>query len=114
MFYPAAPDVLKASIAGVRKDARPDGGVTPKVVVAPHAGLVYSGAVAATAFGAWARQAEPPRRVVIIGPAHRVAFSGVAIHPASHWRTPLGEIPVAGVAHAELARAPGIIVDPRP
>jgi AmmeMemoRadiSam system protein B/AmmeMemoRadiSam system protein A len=114
MFYPAARDALNALIAGVRKDARPDGGVTPKVVVAPHAGLVYSGAVAATAFGAWARQAEPPRRIVIIGPAHRVAFSGVAIHPASHWRTPLGEIPVAPVAHAELAQASGVVVDSRP
>src|SRR5258708_38919775 len=104
MFYPAAPDVLKASIAGVRKDARPDGGVAPKVVIAPHAGLVYSGAVAATAFGAWARRPKPPRRIVIIGPAHRAAFSGVAVHPASKWRTPLGGIPVAGVTHAQRAR----------
>jgi AmmeMemoRadiSam system protein B/AmmeMemoRadiSam system protein A len=114
MFYPAAPDALNALIADVRKHARPDGGVAPKVVIAPHAGLFYSGAVAATAFGAWARRVEPPRRIVIIGPAHRVAFSGVAVHPASKWRTPLGEIPVAGVTHAGLAQAPGIIVDPRP
>ena len=106
MFYPAAPDALNALIADVRKHARPDGGVAPKVVIAPHAGLVYSGSVAATAFGPWARRAEPPRRIVIVGPAHRVAFSGVAVHPASKWRTPLGEIPVAGVTHAELARAP--------
>src|SRR5258708_26978913 len=111
MFYPAAPDVLKASIAGVRKDARPDGGVTPKVVVAPHAGLVYSGSVAATAFGPWARRAEPPRRIVIVGPAHRVAFSGVAIHPASKWRTPLGELRVSPAAHADLAQAPSVVVD---
>ena len=114
MFYPAAPDALNALIADVRKRARPDGGVAPKVVIAPHAGLVYSGAVAATAFSPWARRVEPPRRIVIIGPAHRVAFSGVAVHPASKWRTPLGEIPVAGVTHADLAQAPGVIVDPRP
>src|SRR3984957_17505368 len=108
MFYPAEPDALNALIADARKRARPDGGVSPKVVVAPHAGLVYSGSVAATAFGAWARRAEPPRRIVIIGPAHRVAFSGVAIHPASKWRTPLGEVPVAPIAHAELARTLGV------
>jgi AmmeMemoRadiSam system protein B/AmmeMemoRadiSam system protein A len=114
MFYPAEPDALNALIADVRKRARPDGGVSPKVVVAPHAGLVYSGSVAATAFGAWARRAEPPRRIVIVGPAHRVAFAGVAIHPASKWRTPLGEVPVAPIAHAELARTLGIAVDPRP
>jgi AmmeMemoRadiSam system protein B/AmmeMemoRadiSam system protein A len=114
MFYPAAPEALNALIADVRKRARPDGGVAPKVVVAPHAGLVYSGAVAATAFGPWARRAAPPRRIVIIGPAHRVSFSGMAIHPATKWRTPLGEIPVAGVTHDELAQAPGVVVDPRP
>src|SRR6202044_2917811 len=114
MFYPAAPDALKALIADARKGARPDGGVAPKVVIAPHAGLVYSGAVAATAFGPWARRVEPPRRIVILGPAHRVAFSGIAVHPASKWGTPLGEIPVATVTHAELAQAPGIIVNPRP
>src|ERR1700733_8158116 len=57
MFYPAEPDALNALIADVRKRARPDGGVSPKVVVAPHAGLVYSGSVAATAFGPWGRRA---------------------------------------------------------
>jgi MEMO1 family protein len=100
MFYPAEPDALNALIADVRRRARPDGGVAPKVVVAPHAGLIYSGSVAATAFGPWTRRAEPPRRVVIVGPAHRVAFAGVAIHPAFKWRTPLGEVPVAPVTHA--------------
>jgi AmmeMemoRadiSam system protein B/AmmeMemoRadiSam system protein A len=114
MFYPAEPDALNALIADVRRRARPDGGVAPKVVVAPHAGLIYSGSVAATAFGPWTRRAEPPRRVVIVGPAHRVAFAGVAIHPAFKWRTPLGEVPVAPVTHAEFARAPGVVVDPRP
>jgi MEMO1 family protein len=114
MFYPAEPDALKALIADVRKRARPDGSVAPKVVVAPHAGLVYSGSVAATAFGAWARRTEPPSRIVIIGPAHRVAFRGIAVHPATTWRTPLGEAPVARVAHAELVKARGVFIDSRP
>ena len=114
MFYPAEPNALNASIANVRKRARPDGSVAPKVVVAPHAGLVYSGSVAASAFGPWARRAEPPRRIVIVGPAHRVAFRGIAVHPAAKWRTPLGEAPVAPVAHADLAEARGVFVDPRP
>jgi MEMO1 family protein len=114
MFYPAEPDALNALVADVRKRARPDGSVAPKVVVAPHAGVVYSGAVAATAFGPWARRAEPPRRIVIVGPAHRVAFRGIAVHPAAKWRTPLGDAPVAPVAHAELAQARGVFVDSRP
>jgi AmmeMemoRadiSam system protein B/AmmeMemoRadiSam system protein A len=114
MFYPADPDALNVLIADVRKRARPDGGVAPKVVIAPHASIVYSGSVAATAFDPWARRAEPPRRIVIVGPAHRVAFRGVAVHPAAKWLTPLGEAPVAPIAHAELARLRGVCVDPRP
>ena len=114
MFYPADPDALSALIADVRAHARPDGSVAPKVVVAPHAGLAYSGAVAATAFGPWARRAEPVRRVVIVGPAHRVAFRGIAVHPAAKWRTPLGEVQVAPGAHAGLAQARGVFVDARP
>ena len=114
MFYPADPDALSGLIADVRRQARPDGSVAPKIVVAPHAGLVYSGSVAATAFGPWARRAESVRRVVIVGPAHRVAFRGIAIHPAAKWRTPLGEVQVASGAHAELAKAPGVFIDSRP
>ena len=114
MFYPAEPAALSGLIADMRRRARPDVGVAPKVVVAPHAGIVYSGAVAATAFGPWAKRADPPRRIVIAGPAHRVAFRGIAVHPAAKWRTPLGEAPVAAVAHAGLAKARGVFVDPRP
>ena len=114
VFYPAEPEALNALISEARSQARSDGSVAPKVVIAPHAGLVYSGSVAATAFASWARRADPPRRIVIIGPAHRVAFSGIAVHPASKWRTPLGEAPVTPVAHAALAQAQGAFVDPRP
>jgi MEMO1 family protein len=114
MFYPAEPGSLGALIAEARKRARADGGVAPKVVVAPHAGIVYSGAVAATAFGPWARRAEAPRRIVIVGPAHRVAFHGLAVHPAARWRTPLGEARVAAVTHAGLAKVSGVFVDPGP
>jgi hypothetical protein len=89
MFYPAEPDALNALIADVRKRARPDGGVAPKVVIAPHAGLAYSGAVAATAFGAPGRAAAADRHWS--GPPRRV-FQALRFIPASRWRTPLGEI----------------------
>ena len=48
-FYPAEPEALNALIADVLRRARPDASVAPKVVIAPHAGIVYSGSVAATA-----------------------------------------------------------------
>ncbi|RBP17558.1 hypothetical protein DFR50_10249 [Roseiarcus fermentans] len=114
LFYPAEPDALRALIADMRKGARPDGGVAPKVVVAPHAGVVYSGSVAATAFSPWARRTEPPRRIVIVGPAHRAAFRGLALHPAVAWSTPLGEVLVARDGHVRLAEARAAEVDARP
>ena len=89
MFYPAAPDALNALIADVRKRARPDGGVAPKVVIAPHAGLVYSGAVAATAFGAVGapRRAATPDRHHWPRPSRRVlgrcGSSGVEVAHAA-------------------------------
>ena len=113
-FYPAEPEALLALIARMRQGARSDGGVAPKAVVAPHAGVVYSGAVAATAFSAWARRAEPPKKIVIIGPAHRFAFNGLAIHPATAWTTPLGEARVARDLHVRLAEARAAALDPRP
>ncbi len=113
-FYPAEAESLRDLIRQMGRDARPDGDVAPKVVVAPHAGIVYSGSVAATAFGPWARRADPPRRVVIVGPAHRVAFRGLAIHPAMAWSTPLGEAKVARDLHVRVAEANAAAVDARP
>ncbi len=114
LFYPAGAESLRALIAEMAKDAWPDAGVAPKVVVAPHAGIVYSGSVAATAFGPWAKRPDPPRRIVIVGPAHRVFFRGLAVHPAAAWSTPLGEAKVARNLHTRLAEANAVAVDARP
>jgi len=114
IFYPAEPEPLRGLIEEMQAGARPDGAVAPKVVVAPHAGIVYSGAVAATAFGPWSRRTEAPRRIVIIGPAHRYAFRGLAIHPASAWGTPLGQAPVAIAGQRALAESRLASVDARP
>ena len=114
LFYPGDASRLRALIGDVGKRARADGGVAPKLVVAPHAGIVYSGAVAATAFAPWAKRDDPPQRIVIVGPAHRVAFRGMAIHPAESWSTPLGEVKVAADLHARLAEAKAASVDARP
>ena len=66
----------------------------PKALIVPHAGYVYSGPVAACAY----LRLEPGRqsigRVVIIGPAHRVALSGLALPEAELFSTPLGKVAV--------------------
>ncbi|MDA0342278.1 MAG: AmmeMemoRadiSam system protein B [Proteobacteria bacterium] len=82
----------------------------PKVIVAPHAGLVFSGEIAGTAFRTLANHRERIKRVVIIGPAHRVGFKGLATTSADAWATPLGTVPVDWGALRKLMPLPGFSV----
>jgi AmmeMemoRadiSam system protein B len=110
-FYPADPDDLRAAIAAAFAGARPpaDGAPVPKALVAPHAGYVYSGAVAASAYTRIAPAKNRVERVVLLGPAHRVWVEGVVASGYDTWRTPLGDVavdrpqnvPVDDMAHAD-------------
>lgn len=113
-FYPADPVELRAALTAAVKAARPTGGVAPKIVVAPHAGLRYSARVAATAFSPWAHRAEPVARVIVLAPAHRMALSGIALHPAETWRTPLGDLAVDWGFARTILPLEGVHVDARP
>jgi len=96
-FYPADPGELQLTVgrlldAVVRKPAptkRP-----PKAVIVPHAGYVYSGPVAATAYAQLRPFHSRYRRVVLLGPSHYAAFGGLAVSSASAFRTPLGDVPL--------------------
>ncbi len=67
---------------------------SPKAIIVPHAGYIYSGAVAASAYRALEGVAAEIRRVVLLGPSHRVTLDGVALPDADSFATPLGEIPI--------------------
>lgn len=96
-FYPREADDLRALVRGlVDPGAKKEKAVA---VVVPHAGFVYSGAVA----GAVYSSVEIPDRVVILGPSHRGSRSVFGIMSGGDWQTPLGKVPV----DAELARAIG-------
>lgn len=82
----------------------------PKVIVAPHAGFVFSGEIAGTAFKSLAPHAGRIKRVVIVGPAHRVGFKGLATTSADAWATPLGTVPVDWDALRALMPLPGFSV----
>ena len=90
MFYPANPEKLRGMIEKFLADAEP--GRHPKAMIAPHAGYIYSGPIAASVY----KRINPEKisRVVLIGPSHRVPLRGVAGSSASFWRTPLGDVPV--------------------
>lgn len=113
-FYSADPAELRADLAAAVKAARPTGGVAPKIVVAPHAGLHYSARIAATAFSPWAHRPEPISRVIVLAPAHRMAIAGLALHPAETWRTPLGFLSVDWAFARSILPLDGVHVDARP
>ena len=111
MFYPGDPDelaaVVDADLAAARR-ASPATGPIPKALIAPHAGFVYSGPIAASAY---ARLGEPPvpiERVVLLGPAHRVAVRGIGLSSADGWATPLGVVPVDHADDARLLSTRGV------
>ena len=100
-FYPAQAAELENSVlAHLESPLAWD--IAAKALVVPHAGHVYSGAIAGTAYAAVRHLAAQITRVVLLGPAHRVAFKGIAVPSADAHATPLGNVPVdwPGVATA--------------
>ena len=94
-FYPADAGRLRAAVEGYLDAAvGADLGSSPKAVIAPHAGYVYSGPVVGHAFAALGDGASAIRRAVVVGPAHFVPFRGIAVPGATAFRTPLGEVPL--------------------
>ena len=94
MFYPGSPAMLAGDVRRLLADASPGSAAAPKAIVVPHAGYVYSGGVAAAAYGRLAPLAPAIRRVVLLGPAHRVAVRGLAVPDATAFATPLGVVAV--------------------
>ncbi len=117
MFYPRDPKELKASVghylaeaAGSgQADGQPDG-PAPKAIIAPHAGYIYSGFTAACAYSRLVPGADKIKRVVMMGPCHRVAVNGIALPEADAFATPLGAIPIDADAVGKISRLPFVQV----
>ncbi|MDE0808656.1 MAG: AmmeMemoRadiSam system protein B [Alphaproteobacteria bacterium] len=93
-WYPAGNNECAEMVMACLDKGRPSPVADPKVIIAPHAGFVFSGEIAGTAFRQLAEHRKRIKRVVIIGPAHRVGFKGIATTSADAWATPLGTVPV--------------------
>ena len=115
-FYPDDPTTLSAMVenfldaaaarglASVPASAEP----SPKALIAPHAGYAYSGAVAAAAYACLRRSDMGIRRVVMLGPAHRLAVRGTAVSRAAGFATPLGAVPVDQKATEDVVELPHV------
>lgn len=110
LFYPAEAERLRQVIAHDLQQAVPAQAITPKALIVPHAGYVYSGPVAASAYRHLEPLRETIKRVVLIGPSHRVPFDGLALSSADWFETPLGLVPVDRHAEAELMGIDGVQV----
>ncbi len=108
MFYPAESELLLRTLDQMLDAAQVRVDPPPKAVIAPHAGYVYSGPVAASAYAALRPLAGRIERVVVLAPSHRVPFRGVATTHAEVFRTPLGDIPVDGEAVETATHLPGV------
>lgn len=110
-FYAGNAETLRHDIQAYLDAARvlP---LRPKALVAPHAGYIYSGATAATAYALLRPLKGAITRVVLLGPTHRLWVPGMALPGVDRFRTPLGDIPLDAQAIAGIADLPQIEVNP--
>ena len=112
MFYPGDPRALAAEVDelldGVESPAGPRLGF-PKAIVVPHAGYIYSGPVAARAYDELAPARGIVRRVVLLGPVHRVPVRGLAVPSAGAFATPLGTVRVDKEAIGAVRALPQVV-----
>lgn len=119
-FYPGDGQALRATVerllerAGAALPSGEGGSSADKALIVPHAGYVYSGAVAAAAYARLAHRRGQISRVVVIGPSHRAWFRGIAVPEAGLFATPLGEITVDAAGKARLLESDGVLESDAP
>ncbi len=109
-FYPAGEEALRRALDDAFRGARHDqaAGPAPKAIIAPHAGYVYSGPVAATAYERLAPDRDVIRRIVLLGPSHRVPLRGMAVPSTDLFDSPLGAVAVDAELRDRVLALPGV------
>lgn len=110
MFYPADADELRTMVSNFLKETGTYSGKVPKAIIAPHAGYIYSGPIAASVYARLTPARETISRVVLLGPSHRVPLRGLAASSMTSFATPLGKIPLDRQAIDEIISLPQVTV----
>jgi MEMO1 family protein len=111
VFYPANARALKTMIDEMLATVVTDEtGSPPKAIIAPHAGYVYSGPIAASAYARIRSVRDRISRVVLLGPAHRVPVNGLALPVSTAFATPLGDVAVDQDAVDAVSELPQVRV----
>jgi len=109
-FYASNASELATTVSTLLNEVEGQGGApaaAPKALIAPHAGYIYSGPVAAIAYACLRPWRDQYSRVVLLGPCHRGPVRGMALSDADSFQTPVGEVPIDKQAVADLA-GPGV------
>jgi AmmeMemoRadiSam system protein B len=116
LFYPADPDELRRALADAfgAAEAPPPDAPVPQALVVPHAGYVYSGPIAASAYLRVAPAHAVIRRVVLLGPSHRVYLDGLAVPSDDEFDGPLGRVRIDRDLRDVVRVLPGVVVHDRP
>ena len=93
-FYSGNAGELRAVVATLLDAAQARNTPAPKALIVPHAGYIYSGPVAASAYALLQPYRDQYRRVILLGPCHTVPVHGLALSSADAFRTPLGDVPL--------------------
>jgi AmmeMemoRadiSam system protein B len=110
-FYPGQASVLLNDVMTLLAAARPPASAgLPKALIVPHAGYIYSGATAAQAYASLAVGRHTIRRVVLLGPVHRVPIRGLALPGVDFFATPLGEVEIDQAAVADIMPLHQVVV----
>ncbi len=116
-FYPGQKQTLQHDVNALLRTALLDNEQSkhtpqspPKAIIVPHAGYIYSGETAAAAYIRLAPFRESIKRVVLLGPVHRVPVRGLALPDADIFATPLGDIEIDQPAVAAIIDKPQVVV----
>ena len=110
-FYPGDTQQLRQDVENYISEAKGSDTPIPKAIIAPHAGYIYSGPIAGTAYASLAQANGAVRRVVLLGPAHWAAVSGLALSSAEAFATPLGLVRLDSKAHEKIISLPQVVVN---
>jgi len=114
-FYPGLPKELTAQVRGYLDcKTSNSNNFFPKGLILPHAGYIYSGTTAGLGYAFWRdavkqNKTKKPNRIVLLGPTHRVPFSGVALSGVDIFATPLGQVSVDKDMELEISSLPNVI-----
>ena len=111
MFYPESAQLLTGAVAEMLDQAADSPPLRPKAIIAPHAGYIYSGPIAASVYATLAALRGTVHRVVLLGPTHRVAVDGLAVPTSATFATPLGKVALDRTAIAGIADLPQIVTN---